>query len=393
MERVLIYSHDTYGLGHLRRCLRIATAMVGSRTVHHVLIASGSPQASSFPLPDGVDIVKLPAATKDATGGYRSRTLGLDLDDLAAVRARLVLAAVEAFRPGAVLVDHAPVGMHGELIPFLEALPMLRPRPIVVLGMREIIDAVELVERQWQQAGVWDRLRESYDGVVVYGDAVVTTTAAELDLAGRLTIPVEHVGYVAPTPIEVDKRHRRMPAIVVTPGGGGDGLPVLEAYADFLEASPLAGRVRSVLVTGPFADGGPVGRLVDRVTAVDRPVEIVRFSNQLEGIIATADGAVTMAGYNTVAEMLAHGVPALLAPRSFPRLEQWLRATRLSAVASFTPVDPEELDRHHLAAFVEGVLDRRLAHDHQLDLGGARATGTALDRIARQAAPCSKEIA
>jgi predicted glycosyltransferase len=320
MQRVLIYSHDTYGLGHLRRSMRIASAMTESGAARHVLIASGSPQAGSFAMPPGVDVVKMPAVTKDDGGGYRSRTLGIGLDDLAAVRARLVLAAVESFRPDAVLIDHSPVGMHRELLPLLESLASLRPRPALVLGMREIIDAADLVELEWQRSGAWHHLENTYDAVLVYGDAVVTTTAAELGLAGRLPIPVHHVGYVAPAPVDVAKTHRRMPSIVVTTGGGGDGVPVLEAYLDFMESSDLAGRVRSVLVTGPFAEGGPVASMVDRIIGLAKPVEIVRFSNRLDTVLATCDGAVTMAGYNTVAELLAHRVPALLVPRRTPRV-------------------------------------------------------------------------
>jgi predicted glycosyltransferase len=381
MKRVLIYSHDTYGLGHLRRCTRIASAMTESGVARDVLIASGSPLAGSFAMPPGVDVMKMPAVTKDGSGGYRSRTLGIGIDELAEVRARLVLAAVESFQPDAVLIDHAPVGMHRELVPLLESLGSLRRRPALVLGMREIIDAADLVEVEWQRSGAWHHLENTYDAVLVYGDAVVTTTAAELGLAGRLPIPVHHVGYVAPAPVDIAKTHRRMPTIVVTTGGGGDGVPVLEAYLDFMESSALADRVRSVLVTGPFAEGGPVASMVDRIIGLAKPVEIVRFSNRLDTVLATCDGAVTMAGYNTVAELLAHRVPAVLVPRKTPRVEQWLRATRLAAVASFTPVATDELTVEHLSGLVEGVLDSRIARDHQLDLGGAHATGVALHRI------------
>ncbi|MGF1667042.1 MAG: glycosyltransferase family protein [Acidimicrobiia bacterium] len=392
MQRVLIYSHDTYGLGHLRRSMRIASAMTESGVARHVLIASGSPQAGSFAMPPGVDVVKMPAVTKDDGGGYRSRTLGIGLDDLAEVRARLVLAAVESFQPDAVLIDHSPVGMHRELLPLLESLGSLRHRPALVLGMREIIDAADLVELEWQRSGAWHHLENTYDAVLVYGDGVVTTTAAELGLAGRLPIPVHHVGYVAPAPVDVAKTHRRMPSIVVTTGGGGDGVPVLEAYLDFLESSVLANRVRSVIVTGPFAEGGPVASMVDRIIGLAKPVEIVRFSSWLDTVLATCDGAVTMAGYNTVAELLAHRVPAVLVPRRTPRVEQWLRATRLASVASFTPVATDELTVDHLGALVEGVLDSQLARDHQLDLGGARATGFALHRIVNTPG-LTKEIA
>ncbi|HZH12002.1 MAG TPA: hypothetical protein VEZ24_16745, partial [Microvirga sp.] len=46
--RVLIYSHDTFGLGHLRRSRAIANAIVGERPDASVVIISGSPVIGSF---------------------------------------------------------------------------------------------------------------------------------------------------------------------------------------------------------------------------------------------------------------------------------------------------------------------------------------------------------
>lgn len=250
-----------------------------------------------------------------------------------------------------------------------------------MFGMREIIDVAARVEEDWARTGVWERLRSGYDAVVVYGDAVVTTTALELDLAGRAGIPVQHVGYVCPPWLEPPTLGSRKPAIVVTVGGGGDGDPVLDAYVEFLERSPLASKVRSVLVTGPFIEGDPVFRLVNRVSALDRPVDIVRFSDRMEALLSTAAGAVTMAGYNTVAELLQYSVPGLLVPRRTPRLEQWIRATRLAAVADFTPVSEEEVSVAQFESFVGGVVEGSGRRIHQLDLDGARATGTALNHL------------
>ena len=41
--RILIYSHDTFGLGHLRRCRTIAHSLVERFKQLSVLILSGSP--------------------------------------------------------------------------------------------------------------------------------------------------------------------------------------------------------------------------------------------------------------------------------------------------------------------------------------------------------------
>ncbi|MEQ9330022.1 MAG: hypothetical protein RIG56_01565, partial [Thalassobaculum sp.] len=58
--RVLMYSHDTLGLGHLRRCRAIAHALVEADPGLSVLILSGSPIIGSFDFRTRVDFVRIP---------------------------------------------------------------------------------------------------------------------------------------------------------------------------------------------------------------------------------------------------------------------------------------------------------------------------------------------
>ena len=58
--RVLMYSHDTLGLGHLRRCREIAHHLVESNSRLSVLILSGSPIIGSFEFRTRVDFVRIP---------------------------------------------------------------------------------------------------------------------------------------------------------------------------------------------------------------------------------------------------------------------------------------------------------------------------------------------
>jgi predicted glycosyltransferase len=51
-----------------------------------------------------------------------------------------------------------------------------------------------------------------------------------------------------------------------------------------------------------------------------------------------------MAGYNTTFEILSFGKPALLVPRTEPRLEQWLRAERLQRLGLLDVLHPDRLN-------------------------------------------------
>ncbi len=62
--RILLYSHDTFGLGHLRRNLAIAGRLSHALPGVSLLLLSGSQAVQQFVLPPGADIIKLPTVTK-----------------------------------------------------------------------------------------------------------------------------------------------------------------------------------------------------------------------------------------------------------------------------------------------------------------------------------------
>jgi predicted glycosyltransferase len=57
-------------------------------------------------------------------------------------------------------------------------------------------------------------------------------------------------------------------------------------------------------------------------------VRTITFDARLENLMARAAGVVAMGGYNTFCEILSFDKPALIVPRTAPRLEQFIRAQR-----------------------------------------------------------------
>jgi len=86
LARVLIYSHDTFGLGHLRRSRAIANALVSERPGVSVLIISRSPLIGNFEFGSGVDYARIPGVTKLPDGDYRSLNLNGSIDDATELR-------------------------------------------------------------------------------------------------------------------------------------------------------------------------------------------------------------------------------------------------------------------------------------------------------------------
>ena len=98
-RRIAFYSHDTQGLGHIRRNLALAAAMVAAEPRTDVLVLTGAPQATALPLPPNTEIVTVPTVAKDGEGGYAAGTFAMDLSAVLALRSDLITSALVAFAP------------------------------------------------------------------------------------------------------------------------------------------------------------------------------------------------------------------------------------------------------------------------------------------------------
>ncbi len=349
--RVLLYSHDSYGLGHLRRCSTLAAALVRHVPDASVLIATGSPCATHFALPAGVEVVKLPSVTKDGSGRYVPRTLPGSVDFTLHLRRSLLSELFAAYSPHLLLVDHQVTGLHGELLPVLEQARRSGTR--TVLGLRDIIDEPAAVARDWDRPDVRRALSELYDRVCVYGSPTVFDTRREYPVPPELSERITFLGYVvrdAP-PRVVRPLPAERPQVLVTVGGGEDGGGRLQTYLDCLTLAPAPWD--SVLVLGPLLDPA-AGRHLKRQARLLDGVTVHGFHSDLPRLLAESQAVVSMAGYNSTTEILQSGVSAVLLPRTFPRGEQFLRASRLAELGLLQCLPAP--DARSLRAAVESAL-------------------------------------
>ncbi|MEO0720134.1 MAG: glycosyltransferase, partial [Pseudomonadota bacterium] len=69
-----------------------------------------------------------------------------------------------------------------------------------------------------------------------------------------------------------------------------------------------------------------------RAAALGGRVTAIAFDSRLERLLQDAEGVVAMGGYNTFCEVLSFDKPAVIAPRTSPRLEQYIRAHAASTL-------------------------------------------------------------
>ena len=341
-SRVLIYSHDTFGLGHLRRCRTIAQSLVGRRKGLSVLILSGSPIIGSFDFRTRVDFVRIPGVIKLRNGAYSSLSLHMDIGEVLKMRASIIRHTADVFRPDLFLVDKEPLGLRGEITETLELLKG-RGTPLV-LGLREVLDSPALLAKEWERKNSVPALRDLYDEIWVYGLPQICDTLAGIDLPDDVKKKVTYTGYLRATVPEGSSTHRvtgsfEEPYLLVTTGGGGDGDDlidwVLSAYEHDAEIPNP-----SLMLLGPFMEPKTRERFRARIEQLER-VEAITFDSHVERLMQGAAGVVAMGGYNTFCEILTLDKPALIAPRTKPRMEQYIRAAKAESLGlvSMLPCD------------------------------------------------------
>lgn len=359
--KILLYSHDTFGLGHLRRSLAIAGQIARDVPQAHQLLITGSMVAGAFDLPPRLDIIKLPALSKRSSGRYKARVLPLTLKQTITWREEMILQAVTNFKPDLVLVDKVAAGVQGELLPALRYLKAYAPHTRLVLGMRDIEDSPEATRREWAANGTPQLLAQMYDAILLYGeqsmfDPVVAYNMSP-DAASKL-IPCGYLRRISHTRPAADVRRElsteERPFIVVTVGGGGDGYDILKTYLEMLQQGGSPSAAHSLLVTGPLMPQNK--RQALRRLAADLPVSFMEFTADLDSYLAAADLVVSMAGYNSVCELLSLGQRNLLIPRGHTRAEQRIRALMLAEQGQAHMLLPQELTPERLRYAIDAAL-------------------------------------
>ncbi|MBA2316902.1 MAG: glycosyl transferase family 28 [Euzebyales bacterium] len=352
-RRVALYSHDTQGLGHLRRNLMIAEALAGGDDAPAILLLSGAIQLRLFALPPAADCVTLPALRKDVDGTYAAESLHLSLEEVVALRSATIEAAVTAFAPDVLIVDKVARGSFSELEPTLAALAA-RDDARVVLGLRDVLDAPTAARREWAQDRTSEAVERYYDQVWVYGDRRVYDPVLAYGLPDAVARKVTFTGYLGGPGRLASHGNLPPPAdayVLCAVGGGQDGYALGAAFAEARMPHGVVG----VLLCGPYMPDAARQDLERRAAATDR-LRVMRFSADPGPLVANARAVVGMAGYNTAVELMCAGVPALLVPRVEPRLEQLVRAARLAELGLVDALHPDDASPAALTRWIAGAV-------------------------------------
>jgi predicted glycosyltransferase len=348
--RLLVYSHDAYGLGNIRRMLEICQHLIQTIPDLSILLLSGSPMLQGFRLPKGLDYIKLPCLNRGEAGKLASKYLEIDTEATVQLRSDLILTTALNFKPDLVLVDKKPYGLKNELQETLNVLKENLPQTKWVLVLRDILDHPKCTIAEWREQDNYQAVQHFYDQVLVVGSPEVFDICLEYQFPPEIAKKVKFCGYIR-RPAGLQDRDSLLQehqfrasdrCVLVTAGGGEDGYPLLRTYLEGLKLIDPNYPLKSFVVSGPEMPQDQQESL-SQLAAANPNVRMLEFTDDLMSYVEAADLVVAMGGYNTFCEILSAQKPSIIVPRVRPSQEQLLRASRMSKLGVLTQILPEEL--------------------------------------------------
>lgn len=367
--KLMVYSHDSFGLGNIRRMVAICKHLLEALPDLSILLVSGSPMLHSFRLPPGLDYIKLPCMGRDLSGKVAVKYLSTNVEDMVRLRSHSIAATAANYQPDLFLVDKKPYGLCGELKETLALLKVTLPQTKFVLLLRDILDDAETTISEWKQYGFYEAIEEFYDRVLVVGMPEIFDVVREYQFSEKIAQKVRYCGYIRREP----GRLRRSPMreklkiahdeklVLVTPGGGGDGYRLVESYLRGLANFEGDRDFTSRILLGPEMPDSQKDSLLAVAKNLEK-VELCEFSDDLGSEMEAADLVVCMGGYNTICEVLSYSKRAIVVPRIHPVREQLIRAERMAEFKLFQTIHPHVLTPGNLMKLVVSQLDNNIPH-------------------------------
>jgi predicted glycosyltransferase len=370
----LLYAHDGRGLGHASRSIAIGLALRRLYPQCKTLFVSGCKQAAALIGNGTLDWMKLPSYSTTivkgrAEGGYGHSNFYKSV--LGQLRTEMLASIMKIFQPRIVLVDHAPTGKRNELFRAQEVTRDVDTR--WVFGLGGIIGDDKDV---WADAAI-QCFKNYYDLILWYGDTQAMGSEYPKIIAQRFGVNPVETGYVSR--LMESKRllaseKDRLAGTISIPWG-------TEATWKFVKKIYEA-------IKGIGESYGPWRLFVDRekkemIQDLFRNLPFCTVDAVSERYIPSlvkSRVAIVYAGYNSIGDVLASRIPAVVLLRDLKDREQ---QTHVDGLLPFTKeyvtVLPESnTDTQSLQQALESQLRAPPWHNEILNMKGAEFSALTL---------------
>jgi predicted glycosyltransferase len=376
--RLIVYSHDAFGLGNIRRMLAICQHLLATIPEVSILVLSGSPAIHNLTIPARLDYIKLPCLARDTNGKLAAKYLSSGVTETIKLRSNLIKTAILDFQPDLILVDKKPYGLLGELKPTLDLIKTRSSETKLVLLLRDILDAPKVTIQEWQSHGYYQAIQHYYDRVLAVGMAEVFNLVKEYQFPPIVAEKTKFCGYLQKdfpkisAPLiryKLGLRKQDDKLIVVTPGGGEDGYSLIENYLAALPNIKQQYNCKTLIIFGSEMSTAERDKLVGMIKGCP-DISYLNFTKHLMNYIQAADLVVSMAGYNTITEVLSLQKKAVVIPRCKPSQEQLIRAYCLMKLGLLTAISPHRLNELNLSHAIVRQLHENTVIPSNLNFDG-----------------------
>ena len=337
-------------------------------------------------LPGHIREVRLPGLEMDRDfSELYVTTSGKNLEDVKAERRDILWNVFESERPDLFLVELYPFGRKAfrfELDPILEGLAGGGlSKCHVVCSLRDIL--VEKKDREGYEQRVLEILNNRFQALLIHADPELVKLEDTFSRVADINIPVVYTGFVTPRPApgareQIRKRlnlTQETKLIVASAGGGRVGFELLFGTIQAFKCLVEIPERRLIVFTGPFMEQAQFNQLQE-LAGGDSTVE--RFTDDFPSYLAAADLSISMAGYNTIMNLLAARAPALVRPFGQNR-EQRLRAATLERMGALGILEDTDLEPRRLAERLSSALAGGRPERLNINLDGAVVTASWLE--------------
>lgn len=371
-KRVMYYTHNSIGLGHVFRALAVITGMREHRPDIDFLVVSGTSVPELF-LKNGIEIVKVPSIKfhiDDNTYFLGPRYLrDASVDEVSDLRQRIIEDTFNAFQPDVLIVEHNMLGQRGEIIPLLlkkwRHIPQTDTFALVHIS-RGILRNPSLIEAPFN-----DRRQKSesiyvgdlYDFIYVMEDReIIDVNKAYFGNRRSLRKKIQYMGKITfKTRNELASREETLrmlngsghEIILASLGRKKSSLRIVELIVQAFFALNLKERYRLFFVIDPYLD--PLLRQQMIQSFSNGYVYFLDFLPNFMDIINVSSLLIGRAGYNTLSEVLLTDSRAILIPEEHGHQEQETRLARAEK-ANISVLHEEDLDLETLKVTMERML-------------------------------------
>lgn len=395
-KRFAIFTHDAYGLGHVRRSARILQSIHKLDPNASLLLITGSQSSHVYDLiPQNTDFVKIPTIVTSGTPELRPNTLNLSAFEIASLRAKIIYHTLETFDPDVLLVDNFPLGTRFELI---DSLKLMRSRSsLAVLGLRDILDPPQKVIKEWTRDNLYSLVDRYYNKILVYGIKSVFNVSESYMFKDSLASKLDYCGYIADSFVQTQLALEHAKSLgltknyfIATVGGGGDGYPILNTFVETVDKFP---EYQHVVVTGELMPDTQFVDLKEKIKDIPNII-LLKHTKFLPELLRGAALVISMGGYNTCSEILSNQCRAIIIPRSWRSGEhtakgltgedgeQVSRAKGLKRIGLVGMLPSSSLNSRSLAEAIDKVLHKPLPTNYNsLNFDGAHNVASTLIQL------------